>query len=1287
MDVLEQDAPGPQVGDRRPPPRFAWRPGIMIAGAPKRSNGSMKAVLRGLLMAQEHAERKLGQKIRHVKRIEARGRAPLYVARVEGREQDRQDIFNELTAAGGRHRWRISWEQTPLERARKKHRYQAMMERLRRRGRQPGMEVDPADAEQLPTAHLRPPQVMTWNVCNLLGKYTQVRQLVGRGTQDMVGLQETMYTANGAVRPFEHRGYHAFSTPAQGAPGRRGLTTLISRRYTAQELASEPWIQAVSVQGGGLGREWLFFNVYCPAPNGQQLSPAERGKYGVDTARDVIARTIQRLAEDRPLALCVAVGDFNMRPPRLAHWAQANLPAGMSALPPVRDDLFTRQDARSRSCIDHIVVQEAEHVLFSAVDTLTEATGSDHLPLVARCHEIGFRREADQGRALGARQRQGGAGRPDPAAQPQQVRIARIPNPEQLERMARDNRLAAFAENQAADANVRDLWSALVDAARRHCAEPKKGPATTTYASNDTKRLERKARTHQVAANEMAARLEAMQRRQAGQGNAPALEDLRHREREARAKAAQLWTRARTSRKVDAVASLQSRIQRVLANKNKDSAHKRYVIAMELAGARGHRGGAERTPVRDTQGVLQTSVAGCQRVWRDFTRTLYTAAEGAAPLRGVLLPPVVVRVQQGHNLGAIPTGEFTDDEVVTALKRMKNRSAPGVDQLTADLLKGTVAVPGTATFKILKHAANRMWLDDNTPLPPELQTIVLVPLLKKGDRTEPNNYRTIALIPTIVKLTCLLVLRRLEQAVENHGVLYDQQAGFRPGREGLHQVAFLQTLAATAAKRGEPCLWAAFIDFAKAYDRVQHSILFDKLRAYQAPQRLLAFLTRLYSGVQASVRVGDTTTEPVPITCGLRQGCPLSPILFNLFINDLVSCLAPLTVRAKPRSTPETIPHGALLFADDLVILANSTADLQRSLDGLTRWCNSNNMTVNSSKCGVMCWPPGDIEDMHVQAQVLPTCDTYVYLGVDVNNRARLAEMPLRRIAETKAWTERRRYFFKNTRIPITLRALVLRGVVEPMVLYGCEVWGKRQRERARAASVINQAARWIAGHGAPAASALSDLGIPLVTNAIMARRTRFTAKGWHDEACMLSHLRHRDWLQPHDANLPTGAAELAIIAAAFDPYPGRWRWWQAEQTIDAIGLDGSALMAKCWQRPKSSGFAWGMGVVRGTATIAFPWQDMPRTIETLRKLIRDRGMDETYKSLPLGRVERPKWVGAMRGTPSPPPVVVERHVERRRGDPPRHAQLRNVILVPPPPPNTRIRYHVLLPHEPSLHT
>ncbi|RYE82250.1 MAG: hypothetical protein EOO65_05745, partial [Methanosarcinales archaeon] len=113
-------------------------------------------------------------------------------------------------------------------------------------------------------------------------------------------------------------------------------------------------------------------------------------------------------------------------------------------------------------------------------------------------------------------------------------------------------------------------------------------------------------------------------------------------------------------------------------------------------------------------------------------------------------------------------------------------------------------------------------------------------------------------------------------------------------------------------------------------------------------------MTRLYSGVCASVRVGDTTTEPVPITCGARQeGCPLPPILFNLFINDLVACLAPFTVQAKRRSTPEVIPHGALLFADDLVVLADSTADLQRSLDGLTRWCNSNNMTVNSSKCGV----------------------------------------------------------------------------------------------------------------------------------------------------------------------------------------------------------------------------------------------------------------------------------------------------------------------------------------------
>ncbi|RYE82248.1 MAG: hypothetical protein EOO65_05735 [Methanosarcinales archaeon] len=83
---------------------------------------------------------------------------------------------------------------------------------------------------------------------------------------------------------------------------------------------------------------------------------------------------------------------------------------------------------------------------------------------------------------------------------------------------------------------------------------------------------------------------------------------------------------------------------------------------------------------------------------------LYTAAEGAAPRAGHASPCCrCVRVRQGHNLDTMPTDEFTDEEIVTVLKRrLKNRSAPSVDQLTADLVKGTVAVPGTATFKILK---------------------------------------------------------------------------------------------------------------------------------------------------------------------------------------------------------------------------------------------------------------------------------------------------------------------------------------------------------------------------------------------------------------------------------------------------------------------------------------------------------------------------------------------------------------------------------------------------------
>ena len=114
-------------------------------------------------------------------------------------------------------------------------------------------------------------------------------------------------------------------------------------------------------------------------------------------------------------------------------------------------------------------------------------------------------------------------------------------------------------------------------------------------------------------------------------------------------------------------------------------------------------------------------------------------------------------------------------------------------------------------------------------------------------------------------------------------MLCEEQNGFRKDRSTLEHIFTITTIAETRQKLGKD-VFAAFIDFKKAYDSVIHHFLWEKLQSIGVNGNLLHLLQALYKGISSNVRVNGFLFE---ITCGLRQRCVLSPTLFNIFINDL----------------------------------------------------------------------------------------------------------------------------------------------------------------------------------------------------------------------------------------------------------------------------------------------------------------------------------------------------------------------------------------------------------------
>ncbi len=140
---------------------------------------------------------------------------------------------------------------------------------------------------------------------------------------------------------------------------------------------------------------------------------------------------------------------------------------------------------------------------------------------------------------------------------------------------------------------------------------------------------------------------------------------------------------------------------------------------------------------------------------------------------------------------------------------------------------------------------------------------------------------------TVLKVLLTIVSKRLNREFEINNLFSPAQAGFRTREECSTQVACLYEAAKRRELKGK-ATYLTFVDLKKAYDTVPHEALFAKLSHFGVRGRSLTFIQKLYAKSKIRVRSGGSLSETVPLLRGVRQGCPLSSVLFNIFINDVL---------------------------------------------------------------------------------------------------------------------------------------------------------------------------------------------------------------------------------------------------------------------------------------------------------------------------------------------------------------------------------------------------------------
>jgi len=263
--------------------------------------------------------------------------------------------------------------------------------------------------------------------------------------------------------------------------------------------------------------------------------------------------------------------------------------------------------------------------------------------------------------------------------------------------------------------------------------------------------------------------------------------------------------------------------------------------------------------VKDEKGDLVADSHGIVARWRNYFSQLF--------IHGVK------DVGQAEIHTAEPlVPEPSAFEVELAIGKLKSHKSPGIDEIPAELIK---AGGGTICGEI-HQLITSIWKKEK--LPEEWKESIIVPIHKKGDKTDCNNYRGISLLPTTYKILSNILLSRLIPYAKE--IIGDHQCGFRRNRSTIDHLFCIRQILEKKWEYNEE-VHQLFIDFKKAYDSIRREVVYKILIEFGIPKKLVRLVKMCRTETYSRVRVGKNVSDRFPIRNGLKQGDALSQLLFN----------------------------------------------------------------------------------------------------------------------------------------------------------------------------------------------------------------------------------------------------------------------------------------------------------------------------------------------------------------------------------------------------------------------
>ena len=280
-----------------------------------------------------------------------------------------------------------------------------------------------------------------------------------------------------------------------------------------------------------------------------------------------------------------------------------------------------------------------------------------------------------------------------------------------------------------------------------------------------------------------------------------------------------------------------------------------------------------------------------------------------------------------------------------------------------------------------------------------------------------------------------ILLNRLKPQVED--IIAEEKAGFRAGRSTTEQIFNLRLLCEKYQKHQQD-LYHVFVDFKKAFDWVWHAALWATMKLYNINGSLIEVIEELYNKASSAVYLNHSIGDWFRTTVGVRQGCLLSPTLFNIFLERIMT-EALEDHKGSVSIGGKTITN--LRFADDIDGLAGSEEELASLVECLDTTSAAFGMKISAEKTKLMMKSSNKIsKDIKVSGEKLETVTSFKYLGAIVSNQGSKPEV-LSRIAQKAAAMTKLAPIWKDKNILLSSKIRLMHSLVISIFLYACESW------------------------------------------------------------------------------------------------------------------------------------------------------------------------------------------------------------------------------------------------------